>query len=179
MTHTTRPARALVLGASAVLSACVTPPPRTPVGPPPPPDTTVFFYPSHGQTAQQQDRDKYECNNWAVRESGFDPSAPATPPHLRMQVASAPAPGSGAAAGAIGGAALGALVASPWNPGAGALFGALTGAAVGSAAESGARQQAEDVARANNAHMAALEGQSLNFRRAMSACLEARGYNVR
>jgi hypothetical protein len=44
--------------------------------PPPPPMTTVYLYPAHGQSAAQQDRDKYECNLWAVQQTGFDLSSP-------------------------------------------------------------------------------------------------------
>ena len=32
-----------------------------------------FIYPSKGQNAQQQSRDKYECHAWAVQQTGFDP----------------------------------------------------------------------------------------------------------
>lgn len=55
---------------------------------PEPPDTNVYFYPSQGRSVPvtQQDRDKYECNTWAVGQSGFDPSAPEVPPHQRMQI---------------------------------------------------------------------------------------------
>ena len=37
-----------------------------------------FIYPNTGQSAQQQDKDKYECYGWAKGQSGFDPMAPAT-----------------------------------------------------------------------------------------------------
>ena len=39
----------------------------------------VFIYPQKGQSAEQQDKDKYECYGWAKDNSGFDPmAAPAT-----------------------------------------------------------------------------------------------------
>ena len=47
---------------------------------PPPPETNVYFYPVRGQSPEQQDRDKYECNTWAVQQSGFDPSCAAQLP---------------------------------------------------------------------------------------------------
>jgi hypothetical protein len=51
----------------------VAPPPRP--EPPPLPDTNVYFYPTAGRTvsAEQQERDKYECNEWAMQQTGFDP----------------------------------------------------------------------------------------------------------
>jgi hypothetical protein len=41
---------------------------------PSPPETNVYFYPVRGQSPEKQDRDKYECNTWAVQQSGFDPT---------------------------------------------------------------------------------------------------------
>lgn len=31
-------------------------------------------YPAHGQSDDAQDRDRYECHRWAVREADFDPT---------------------------------------------------------------------------------------------------------
>ncbi len=167
----------------AVLAGCVSEPaPQGTPAQPPLPDTTVYFYPTRGQAPDQQDRDKYECNAWAVKQSGFDPSLPTTPPHLRtVVVTGGPPPGSGVATGALLGAVLGAVIASPHDSGAGAVVGAITGAAVGGAAEAEsdeARQRAA-ISSSASAHAALLERQASNFRRAMSACLEGRGYNVR
>ena len=39
---------------------------------------TGEYYPSKGQTPEQQGRDAYECNQWAVSQTGFDPSRPPT-----------------------------------------------------------------------------------------------------
>ena len=145
-----------------------------------PPDTTVYFHPTHGQPREQQDRDKYECHLWAVQQSGFDPSSPSAPPHLRTVVVAGPPPGAGVAVGAATGAAVGAAVSRPWEAGSGALVGAIAGAVIGGVAESAAREQAGEQAEANanNARAAALEHQASNYRRAMTACLEGRGYSV-
>ncbi len=165
----------------ATCSGCVTEPPRVVPAPAPPPDSNVYFYPLHGQSAAQQDRDKYECNNWAVQQSGFDPSAPTDPPHLRVRVVEGPPPGSGVATGAVTGAVVGAAVSSPWETGQGLALGAIAGAVIGGIAESAAaeRARAETEANVNTAQAIRLEDQARNFRRAMSACLEGRGYSVR
>ena len=166
----------VVMGAFA---GCVSEPVSlVPVGPP---DTTVYFYPSRNQPSAQQDRDKYECHLWAVQQSGFDPSSPSTPPHLRTVMVAGPPPGAGIAAGAVTGAVVGAAVSRPWEAGAGALVGAIAGAAIGGAAESAATDQAREQAEANanNARAAALEHHASDYRRAMTACLEGRGYMVR
>lgn len=34
----------------------------------------LFIYPTKGQNAQQQSRDRYECHAWAVQQTGYDPS---------------------------------------------------------------------------------------------------------
>jgi hypothetical protein len=39
----------------------------------------IFAYPKNGQTSEQQAKDTYECHRWAVRQSGFDPTANSTP----------------------------------------------------------------------------------------------------
>ena len=173
----------LLLGGLLVVacSGCVTEPTPVAAAPPPVPNTTVYFYPARGQSADQQDRDKYECNGWAVQQSGFDPSLPQTPPHLRVAVVGGPPPGAGVATGAVTGAVFGAAVSRPWESGQGALIGGLIGAAIGGIAESAAAEQRRQQAQAyaNGAQEAALEQKASNFRRAMSACLEGRGYNVR
>lgn len=135
--------------------------------------TTVYFHPAHGQPAQQQDRDQYECHNWAVRQTGFDPSAPQVPPHLR--VTSEPL-ATGVAVGAASGGLVGAAVSRPWDSGSGALLGTIAGAAVGGLTASAATDSAQNQERRMRA--AQLEQQASNYRRALSACLEARGYNV-
>jgi len=183
MTRNIASAIVAALTALAACAGCVSerPPPPAPIEPWPP-ETNVYFYPVRGQSSEQQDRDKYECNAWAVQQSGFDPSLPNVPPHLHVVVSNAgPPPGSGVAAGAVTGAFLGAAVSRPWQAGSGALVGALAGAAIGGLAENAAAQQtrAQQAAQANSAQAAVIEQKARNYRRAMSACLEGRGYNVR
>jgi hypothetical protein len=173
----------LLTGIALIVSAgCVTEPPQEVEPPRAAPETTVYFYPSQGQSPEQQDRDKYECNSWAVKQSGFDPSLPGTPPHLRTAVvAGEPPPGARIAAGAAIGAVLGAVIGSPRDMGAGAVAGAIAGAAVGGVAEAASQKDSQQVAanESNARAAAALERQASNFRRAMAACLEGRGYSVR
>jgi hypothetical protein len=153
---------------------------------PPAPDTTVYFYPEQGRTvpAAQQDRDRYECNSWAVQQTGFDPSSPSVAPHQRVRVVSAQPSGAGVAVGGMTGALVGAATANPWHAGPNILIGALTGAAIGGIAESEhvaqinqAQSQAD--AQASHARNAALDEKAADYRRAMTACLEGRGYVVR
>jgi hypothetical protein len=114
--------QALLAVSVLALGGCAVESPRpAAVRPPPPPDTTVYFYPVQGRsppTAEQQDRDKYERNSWAVQQTGFDPSLANVPPHERVHlVAAVPPPGSGVAAGPVTEAVLGAALAGPWQEG--------------------------------------------------------------
>lgn len=182
-------ARALVFSAAfAVLAGCVEAPPPRPVyrsPPPPTPNTDVYAYPQQGQTAEQMDRDRFDCHEWAVKQSNFDPSAPGVPPHDQVRVAAVagPPPGTNTAIGAVAGAILGAVIAGPRNSGFGAVAGGITGAAIGSTGDA-ANAQAQNAeiqqARAQDARAAAaMDLKATNYRRAVSACLEGRGYSVK
>jgi hypothetical protein len=177
----------LVATAFALLAGCVeTPPPRPyreAPPPPPPPNTQVYAYPLQGQSPEQTDRDRYDCHEWAVKQTNFDPSAPGTPPHDQVRVAAGPPPGTNTAIGAVAGAVLGAVIAGPRNSGFGAVAGGLTGAAIGStgdAANAQAQHEQVQAIRAQDARQAAAMDQKAGaYRRAISACLEGRGYSVK
>lgn len=95
-----------------------------------------------------------------------------------MVVEPANPPGSGTAVGAIAGAILGAAIAGPRDAGAGLILGGITGAAVGTAsdANSQAYANAEQARLDRNAAVNA-QGEA-NYRRAIGACLDARGYTI-
>jgi hypothetical protein len=176
---------ALLATVATLLVGCVETPPPRPVRapPPPPPNTQVYAYPQQGQTPEQTDRDRYDCHEWAVKQTQFDPSAPGVPPHDKVLVASGPPPGTNTAIGAVAGAILGAVIAGPRDSGFGAVAGGITGAAIGSAgdaANADAQHQQYQAIRAQDARQAAaLDQKAANYRRAISACLEGRGYSVK
>ncbi|HEX4150995.1 MAG TPA: hypothetical protein VHY75_02165 [Steroidobacteraceae bacterium] len=173
-----------MLAGGLALAACVTPPPRvvSVPAPPPLPPQKIFVYPNNGQSAEQADRDRYECHVWAVQQTGVDPSRPDAPPSERVVVQPANPPGSGTAVGAIGGAILGSILAGPRNAGAGLVLGGVTGAVVGSAADANAQAQARatqaQINQQSAAQMAASRARADSYRRALSACLTGRGYTV-
>jgi hypothetical protein len=169
---------AFPLAALLGLTACVTPPPRVVAVAPPPAPQKVFVYPSNGQSAEQTDRDRYECHLWAVQETGVDPSRAGANPYERVVVQPANPPGSGTAAGAIGGAILGALIAGPRDAGAGLILGGATGAIVGSAVDASAQEQAHMTQEQLNQRAAAGRARADSYRRALGACLQGRGYTV-
>ena len=151
------------------------PGPRAPI-------TQVYFYPKEGQTKEQQSRDHYECYNWAIQQTGFDPSQSSIPPERRVKVVPMPPPGHDTAILAIAGAVLGALIAGPRHAGAGALIGAGSGAVAGAVSDATRQQYAQQMEEAYANRDQALdvryEEKARDFRRAMSACLEGRGYSV-
>jgi hypothetical protein len=169
--------RLAVPAAAVLLAACVAPPPRVIAVPAPPPQR-VFVYPANGQSAEQTDRDRYECHVWAVQQTGVDPSRADASPYERVVVQPANPPGSGTVAGAIGGAIIGSIIAGPRNAGAGLLIGGATGAIVGSASDANAQAQAQQTQQQLNQSAGAGRARGESYRRALGACLEGRGYTI-
>jgi len=182
----------LAVALTLLLSACVeAPPPRhrvaraapppPPAEPAPPPPTQVYVYPTGGQTQDQLGRDRYECHLWAVKQSNFDPSVTAVLPRQRVQVVPMPPSGSDTVAGAVTGAIIGAVVAH--DPGAGAVGGAIVGGAAGAVSDGQREARAKEVQQRYDqrdaARMAKLDEQAGGYRRALTACLEGRGYTVK
>ena len=145
---------------------------------PPPPSTDVYAYPLHAQPPAQQDRDHYECSLWATQQTGFDPSAPGVPPQHQVHIVTGPPPGSGTAAGVVTGAILGAAIGGPYRGAGPVIAGAIVGGAIGTAAESSARQT-QTVTVTDQRAAAAMAQKAGDYRRAISACLDARGYSVK
>jgi hypothetical protein len=145
--------------------------------------TQIYFYPNKGQSTEQQSRDHYGCYNWAVDQTGFDPSASSIIPEQRVRVVPMPPPGQDTIIMSIAGAVLGALIGGPHHAAQGALIGAAGGAMAGAASDisrqESARQLEEAYANSNQARDVHKEKKALEFRRAMSACLEGRGYTVK
>jgi len=175
---------------SLLLAACATPPRQATTAPAPepeqaatqPPVTDVYFYPKAGQSPEQQERDRYECYLWAKQQTGFDPSSPELAPHQRVQVVPQPAPGHDTATGAVTGAVIGAVVSRPRDRVGGAVVGAMVGGALGAASDASRQREAARIQqgydRAEAERSARLERQASEYRRAMAACLEGRGYAV-
>lgn len=145
--------------------------------------TQIYFYPNRGQSTEQQSRDHYSCYNWAVDQTGFDPSASSIIPEQRVRVVPMPPPGQDTIIMSIAGAVLGALIGGPHHAAQGAIIGAAGGAMAGAVSDisrqEAARQLEEAYANGNQARNVHKEKKALEFRRAMSACLEGRGYTVK
>lgn len=122
--------------------------------------STILVVPEQGQSTDQTRRDRYECHNWAVEQTGVVPGAADEPGE---------APGERAGrilSGASIGAALGGLIRGVQRKNAsnGVLAGAAVGAAVGAATSRGEDKEPDPAGD--------------DYVRALSACLEGRGYRV-
>jgi len=124
-----------------------------------------------GQSVEQARRDRYECHNWAVGQSGEVPPAvsaadDANDDTRRSRRAERI---DRAIAGAAIGAGLGGLVRATQgdDPGHGVLAGAAVGAAIGAA-----------TAEAKGRRDSAADEPASDYLRALTACLEGRGYTV-
>jgi len=130
----------------------------------------LFIYPRMGQSQEQQDRDKFECHNWSVRQTGFDP--------MRRATASTPPPAQqaqrgGMVRGAGRGAAVGAIRGDAGR-------GAATGAAVGTMRRQQQRREQQQAYTNWSRQEASQQQQGRDaYDRAMAACLDGRGYTVR
>ncbi len=167
--------RASPMALLVVLGGCVAPPVRT-VAVPAPPPPRLFIYPAHGQTADQMEKDHYECHVWAVQQTGVDPSRGDIGAYQRVVVQ--PAPGANTVGGAIGGAIVGSILAGPRDSGVGALIGGAAGAILGSSADAQSQAQARQARQQAYQNNAAERARGQSYRRAISACLVARGYTI-
>ena len=151
--------------------------------PPPAPSVTLYFYPTKGQSKSQQERDRFECYEWAKKQTGYDPGQKQLAPHQRIIVQSATPPGADTASGAITGAVIGSMLSPRHDHGKSIFFGAITGAMLGAASEEAKQKHAEQLQQQYDAKdekdYARMERQANDYRRAMSACLEGRDYTVR
>jgi hypothetical protein len=132
----------------------------------------LMIFPNNGQDQAQQDQDRGACHVWAVNNSGFDPAAsPGAPPSSGQ--ASQGGVGRGAARGAATGAIVGAIAG---DAGKGAAIGAAGGGMMGGMRRNDQRRQQEaaDQQWANQQRA----GRD-SYNRALSACLEGKGYTVR
>lgn len=142
----------------------------------------MFPYPTKNQTKEQQATDEQACYAWAQQQTGIDPVAAANPnteaaaaaAKQKADSATTGAAVAGAARGAAGGAIVGAIAG---DAGEGAAIGAVAGAVRGRRA----KKQVEAQAAQQGAQAAKAQGNAQldTFKKAMSSCLEGKGYSVK
>jgi hypothetical protein len=139
-----------------------------------------FAYPPDGRTDAQQRQDRYECHEWAVQQSHFDPTqsaAPAQPSSEPRAGASAGTSGGGALGGAARGAAVASAAEGDTSDGAkaGAAFGLLRQRRAQSAATAEHKQAEQAAAQRQSQEM---QAKQRDYERARSTCFKARGYTL-
>ncbi len=147
----------------------------------------VYVFPNTGQNSEQQSIDESACYGWAVQNTGSDPFQLQNQSDSQQQTAeqataAAGAVGTGAGArGAVRGAAGGTLIgAIAGDTGKGAAYGAAAGLLVGHRRKRVARREATaEVAEASTQAQQATATDLENFKKAFSACLEAKAYTVK
>ena len=129
-----------------------------------------IYYPAKGQSAEQQNRDRAECQIWAQQTTGIDPMAPAQT--SQPQAPSGPAVGGGErVGGALRGAVIGEIAGG--HGGEGAVVGAMVGGARARQRQAAQHQAAQQQAQAAQA------SRINTFNRAVGACMEGRNYTVK
>jgi hypothetical protein len=121
-----------------------------------------------GQSVEQARRDRYECHNWAVAQTGQAP--PAVPAAAPVDAGKADLKRERigrAIVGATIGATIGSLTGHWHDAHENVLAGAALGAGIGAATAGAGRQDPP----------AGPQGPS-DYLRALTACLEGRGYSV-
>lgn len=134
----------------------------------------LFVFPGKNQDAKTQEQDETACYKWAVEQTGTDPINPQKVTAEKVDTSPDGTAVVGAARGAAAGVAIGAIAG---DTGKGAAIGSVVGALAGRRAKvaGDAHQQ-----QANNQAAKAKEKELIDeFKKAFSACMEAKGYTVK
>lgn len=150
--------------------------------------SSYFAYPKAGQDQEKQSFDNFECHQWSVQQTGFDPTKPSEP--VPQAYATSPPPSTnrgGLLRGAARGAALGAVGgAVAGDAGKGAAVGAAVGALGGTMRRQQAYREREQWEAQQRQQQQQMQQQAEQQRaqqqqaydRAWSACMTARNYQV-
>jgi hypothetical protein len=131
----------------------------------------LYVYPQKAQSANQQLKDESQCYSNAKTQTGYDPNATTTAaaPSKQDQKSGDKPVAQGAIRGAVISGATGGDAA------AGARRGAILGGIKAKRQQKQETEQADKQAAAKTTTQQPLD----NFKRSLSACLDARGYSVK
>jgi hypothetical protein len=136
-----------------------------------------FAYPPAGRTPDQQRQDQYECHQWAVEQSHYDPSQAASQGQGNAAVtAPARSPGDAAVGGAARGAAVAKVADDDTNDGAKA--GAALGLIRQRRAQASAAYENAQAQKAAQEQQRELQAKRQAYDAARNTCYKARGYTV-
>ncbi len=131
----------------------------------------LYVYPKSAQSPSQQLTDESQCYSDAKTQTGYDPNATTTAAAPKKDTKKDDKP---AAKGALRGAVISGAVGG--DPASGARRGAMLG---GIKAKREQKQESEAEQKQTAAAKTTTQQPLDNFKRSMSACLDARGYSVK
>jgi uncharacterized protein YcfJ len=141
----------------------------------------LMVYPAKGQAPELQKTDTQACYEWGAQQSGVslttkgpDVDSAAKASQAKTAGATQGAAVGGAARGAVAGVAIGAIAG---DAGTGAAIGAVAGGLAGRRAKKSAEAQSAKAGASQAQQQSAAQKDAL--KKAMSVCLEGRGYTVR
>lgn len=131
----------------------------------------LYVYPKNGQNANKQLTDESQCYTNAKAQTGYDPDATTTAPAPKKddQKSGDKSVAQGAARGAIISGATGGDAAA----------GARRGAIIGGIKAKRKEKQEDQADKQAEAAKTTAQQPLDNFKRSLSACLDARGYSVK
>jgi hypothetical protein len=129
----------------------------------------LIIYPADGQSPERQQKDQGECQVWATQDTGIDPAVLASTPPPQTSSTGGGERVQGAARGAIGGLAIGAIAG---DAGKGAAIGAVAGTMAGG------RRARQNQSQAQQYDQYQRQELMNTWNRAVGACMTARGYTV-
>lgn len=133
----------------------------------------LYVYPKNQQSATKQLTDESQCYSDAKTQSGFDPNATSPAPSTKVKDQK-----SGSDKPVAQGAARGAVISGV--TGGDAMAGARRGAVIGGIrANRKKKQEAGQEEKQAEASKTQSQQKLDDFKRSMSACLDARGYSVK
>jgi hypothetical protein len=137
-----------------------------------------MVYPAKGQSAEQQDKDKGECHQWAVKNSGVNPASVAATPAPSAPQAPKGRPRVGRRRGRRGGGSPGGVRRWQGRQGRGHRRWCRSRGRGPAQGQGGIRNQAQQQQAATQQHQQQTQAQLDKYNRAYKACLEGKGYNV-
>ncbi|MGB9417342.1 MAG: hypothetical protein WCB58_13585 [Acidobacteriaceae bacterium] len=130
----------------------------------------LYVYPQKNQSATQQLTDEQQCYNSAKTQTGYDPNATSSAPKAKSKK-------SNDDRDVAKGAAHGAIISGA--TGGDAAAGARRGAIIGGIRSKREKKKDDEAKQKTEAKQTGQDKQKDDFKRATSACLDARGYSVR
>lgn len=134
----------------------------------------LFVFPNNNQNSEMQSSDESACYTWAREQTGYDPI---NPTQVEVKQADTSLDGSAVVGGAKGAAAGAAIGAISGDAGKGAAIGAVVGGLAGRRS----RLAHDQMEQQQNVEAAAAQEQKMldDFKKAFSACMEAKEYTIK